>query len=89
MTNAISTKNLFEFPIRIIQLSQQQIFVNLANHMLSLKKQFQDIGDKITISKQKLEQEIKEIDSEIDNLVYDLYGITEQEKEIIEKSLIN
>ncbi len=37
--------------------------------------------------KQKIEQEIKKTDNEIDELVYQLYGITEEEKKIIEESL--
>jgi len=34
-----------------------------------------------------IEDEIKKTDSEIDNMVYDLYGITDDEKKIIENSL--
>ena len=55
--------------------------------MLSLNKQLQEIGDKNTLEKQKLEEEINKTDNEIDELVYQLYGITEEEKKIIEESL--
>ena len=55
--------------------------------MLSLNKKLQEIGDKNTLEKQKIEQEIKKTDSEIDELVYELYGITQEEKKIIEESL--
>jgi len=34
----------------------------------------------------KSEQQIKNVDYEIDEEVYKLYGITDKEKEIIEKS---
>jgi len=34
-----------------------------------------------------LEEEIKKTDNEIDELVYELYGINEEEKKIIEESL--
>src|SRR3989344_7145943 len=60
---------------------------NLADKILSLNKKLQEIGDKNTLEKQKIEQEIKKTDNEIDELVYQLYGITEQEKKIIEESL--
>ena len=55
--------------------------------MLSLNKKLQEIGDKNTLEKQKIQEEIKKIDNEIDELVYQLYGITEEEKKIIEESL--
>lgn len=34
----------------------------------------------------KIEEEIKKTDSEIDRFVYTIYGITEEEKKIIEES---
>jgi len=55
--------------------------------MLSLNKKLQEIGDKKTSETAKLEEEIKKTDNEIDELVYKLYGITEEEKKIIEESL--
>ena len=55
--------------------------------MPPLNKKLQEIGDKNTLEKQKIEQEIKKTDNEIDELVYQLYGITEDEKKIIEESL--
>lgn len=55
--------------------------------MLSLNKKLQKIGDKNTLERQKIQEEIKKTDREIDELVYQLYGITEQEKKIIEESL--
>jgi len=55
--------------------------------MLSLNKKLQEIGDKSTMEKEKIQKEIKKTDNEIDELVYQLYGITEEEKKIIEESL--
>ena len=37
--------------------------------------------------KERLEQQIKNVDYEIDAEVYKLYGITDEEKKIIEESL--
>ena len=55
--------------------------------MLSLHKRLNEIGDKQTTEKEKIETEIKKTDNEIDELVYKLYGITDEEKKIIEDSL--
>ena len=41
----------------------------------------------VEIKKAKIEAEIKKTDPEIDELVYKLYGITEEEKKVIEESL--
>ena len=70
-----------------MKLLIQLPFINLADKMLSLNKKLQEIGDKNTLEKQKIEQELKKTDNEIDELVYRLYGITEEEKKIIEESL--
>jgi len=37
--------------------------------------------------KELYERQIKIIDAQIDGLVYDLYGLTDEEIEIVEKSL--
>jgi len=42
---------------------------------------------KQTDSKFQLEKEIQKLDSEIDEEIYKLYGITEEEKNIIKESL--
>ena len=49
----------------------------LTNQLLN--KKLQEIGDRNTLEKQKLEEEINKTDNEIDELVYQLYGITEDE----------
>ena len=43
--------------------------------------------DKKTSETVKLEHEIQKTDEEIDELAYHLYGITEEEKKIIEEIL--
>ena len=54
--------------------------------MLSLNKRLQE--EKLSqFEKEKIEKEINKTDNEIDELVYKLYGITEEEKKIIEESL--
>lgn len=71
---------------KYIDNSNQQLLIKLADKMFSLNKKLQE--EKISqLEKQKLEQEIKKTDKEIDELVYQIYGITEEEKKIIEESL--
>ncbi|MFH1820930.1 MAG: hypothetical protein ABH852_00585, partial [Methanobacteriota archaeon] len=55
--------------------------------MLSLNKQLNEIGSKMTDQRRSIEEKIKQTDNEIDELVYKLYGITDEEKKIIEESL--
>ena len=59
----------------------------LSKKQLERSKALNSFGDKKTSETAKIEQEIKETDSEIDELVYKIYGITEEEKKIIEESL--
>jgi hypothetical protein len=42
------------------------------------------IGDKLADERARIENEMKKTDSEIDELVYRIYEITENEKKIIE-----
>jgi len=78
---------LDQLPIKLITESQQQPFVQLVDRMLSLNKKLNEFGDKNTSETAKLKAEIEKTDAEIDNLVYTLYGISAEEKKIIEDSL--
>lgn len=90
------SKNLFQkilivnakkLPIKIIPIGEQKSFTLLADKMLSLNKRLNELGDKKTDERTRIEEEIKKTDAEIDELVYKLYGITDSEKKIIEESL--
>ena len=90
-SKAIRTMDLDEYYLGKIPLpsskTENDIFIKLVDKMLSLNKRLNEIGDKKTDERQKIEEEIKKTDAEIDELVYKLYGITEKEKKIIEESL--
>lgn len=81
------TEFLEQLPIKIVPEPQQRPLVKLVNEMLALNKRLNELGDKQTNERQKIEEEIKKTDAEIDELVYKLYGITGEEKKIIEDSL--
>jgi hypothetical protein len=60
------------------------VFVELANRMLSLNERLAVLGEKATDERARIEEERKKTDSEIDEQVYRIYGLTEDEKAIIE-----
>jgi len=61
--------------------------VKLVEQMLDLHKQL--VAAKIPDEKTKIQRQIDTTDKQIDNLVYDLYGLTEEEIKIVEESLNN
>jgi len=77
---------LGKIPLPSVRIDNS-IFNRLVDTMLSLNKRLSEIGDKLTDERKRIEEEIKRTDAEIDALVYRIYGITEEEKKIIEGSL--
>ena len=58
--------------------------VALVERMLELHKQKQSANSEV--ARQRLEREINVTDKQIDALVYELYGLTEEEIKIVEGS---
>ena len=84
----IKPEDLRELPIRKTSSKEQERIAGLVDRILTLNKRLTEIGDKRTDERTKLEEEIKKTDAEIDELVYKIYGITEDaERKIIEESL--
>jgi len=81
-------KELEQFPI-LKDANKTDIakVITLVDKMLSLNRRLNEIGDKKTDERARVEEEIKKTDAEIDELVYKIYRITEEEKRIIEESL--
>lgn len=79
--------NIRALPIKIISKNEQKEIVELVDKRLLLQKQLNKSLDKRTDTNAKLENEIMGIGNIIDSLVYKIYGITEEEKKIIEDSL--
>ncbi|MFH0711888.1 MAG: N-6 DNA methylase [archaeon] len=76
-------KNL---PIRLPPSAQEKKIISLVEQMLELQKKYHD--EKIAGGeKERLKQQIDNIDYEINEEVYKLYGITDEEKGVIEESL--
>jgi len=90
--NAIRSMDFYEAYAKQIPVpkelseSHQQKIISLVNQMLSLQQKYHS-SDAVGHEKERLEQQIKNIDYEIDQEIYKLYEITSEEQKIIEESL--
>nr|QNO53354.1 hypothetical protein KFLEFLPM_00007 [Methanosarcinales archaeon ANME-1 ERB6] len=75
-------------PIRTINfddpedVTQHDKLVALVDNMLELQKKYREA--RMEIDKGLYERQIKIVDTQVDRLVYDLYGLTEEEIEVVE-----
>lgn len=76
-----------QFPIAPAPSDIRARIENLVTSMLKVEQKLSTIGSKLTDERARLEDEVRKIDAEIDELVYKLYGITEEEKKIIEECI--
>jgi len=77
---------LRELPIRMIDSSnkgKRDRIIFLVKSMLSLHKQLDEVNS--VSQKEIIQRQIYAMDAEIDRLVYELYGLTEEEITIVEK----
>ena len=82
----IVIKDLRKFPFRInVDKSIEKGIINLINHIIETKKRFHSA--RMERDKELYERQIKVVDTQIDRLVYDLYGLTEEEIRMVEESL--
>ena len=74
---------MFPLPIRFPSPAQEKRIISLVEQMLSLQKKYHD--EKISGGeKERLKQQIENTDYEIDEEIYKLYEITDEEKRIVE-----
>jgi len=76
-----------QVPIKKPTNSQEMEMTEHVGKMLQLNEKLLKIGDKLTDERHRLEEEMKRIDAAIDSLVYEIYGLTNAEKETVENSL--
>jgi hypothetical protein len=74
-------------PIKKVSDAQEQAVTKLVDKMLSLNERLNEVYHKTTDEHTRIEEELEKTDSEIDDMVYRIYGITESQKKIIEDSL--
>lgn len=60
--------------------------VALVDRMLELNKRLAPIRNRACSEQEELLRQFKRTDQEIDNLVYDLYGLTEEERKVVEEA---
>lgn len=79
---------LAPIPIKLTQSAREAEFrdqiVSLAGRMLDLHQRLAAKGDVHDYEREQIEREIAATDREIDNLVYDLYGLTAKERAVVE-----
>jgi hypothetical protein len=86
------TKYIEQLPIRTINFSESrdrahhEKMVTLAERMLDLHEQLAKA--KNPDDKTRVDREIESTDREIDQLVYELYGLTEEEIKIVEEATL-
>ncbi len=83
----VKLNELRQIPIKNISKVNQNKIKKSVEELLQLNKKLLEFKDKQTDQKAQLEKEIQKLYTEIDEEVYKLYGITEEEKKIIEDSL--
>jgi hypothetical protein len=82
------TQFIEQLPIRTIDFSnpeekvQHDKLIALVDTMLELQKNYHDA--RMERDKELYERQIKIVDAQIDRLVYDLYGLTEEEMKVVE-----
>lgn len=85
LTVNISKTFLEQLPIKDTSESRKRVIIEMVDKIISYNKDLARLGDKTTSETKELNDKIEKLDKEINKTVYDLYGITEKEKEIIEK----
>lgn len=87
LVDDINKEYLSQIPIRLINLSNKEEkavygkLVGLVNVIINLNT---ELAISKGNEKEQLQQQIDKTDKEIDDLVYELYGITDEERKIIE-----
>ena len=84
-TPQLKKVDLDRFPIILSRNSFPM--VKLVDRMLFLNKHLNEIGKQKTDERDKIGREILRIESDIDKMVYEIYGVSEEERKIIEDSL--
>ena len=67
------------------EVKMQEELVSIVDSIIETSKKLKDL--KLNSEKQLLETQIKAFEEKIDDLVYKLYSITDEEKKVIEDSL--
>ncbi|RLG20352.1 hypothetical protein DRN67_00160 [Candidatus Micrarchaeota archaeon] len=75
-----------QIPIKDISQNKQKEIEKLVENIITLYSKTTEIGNKQTDEKTRIAKKILETEKNIDELVYRIYGLTEEEKKIVEAS---
>ena len=81
--NDANTKRLHHFTNPVEKVQHDKL-VALVDNMLELQKKYHDA--RMERDKELYERQIKIVDTQIDRLVYDLYGLMEEERKVLESA---
>jgi len=77
---------LKQLPIKQPKSSDEKEIIKLVDKILSFSKRLNEISNEKTNEKTGIKEEINKIDSKINDLVYKIYGINEEERRIVENT---
>jgi len=72
--------HLKQLPLKDIKSDKQQPFIDIVNKILAITK------DEDYLENSDKQAKVKEYEHQIDQLVYNLYGLTDDEIKIVEKN---
>ena len=78
ITTALQTFDQWDFKGFVAELKKQKIKLSLVE-----QDEWEDYFNQYRQACQELSEQIKATDNEIDNKVFDLYGLTQEEREIV------
>jgi len=79
--NHVMWYELKQLPIKQISQEEQKPFVDLVDQILEITK------NEDYLEREDLQKQVKVLEKKIDELVYELYGLTKEEIELVEESL--
>jgi len=82
----IGTPQIRELPIKKATEKQEKDIIELVDKILELNKELQRV-EELSDKGKRLQEEINRIDKEIDQKVYELYGLTTEEIKIVEETV--
>ncbi|WMT53534.1 Eco57I restriction-modification methylase domain-containing protein [Ferroplasma acidiphilum] len=77
---------LGKIPIKVVPKEKQQEVINLVDKISELNTQLVKHGSKDTDKKHELVSQLNNTNAKIDETAFELYGITDEEKKVIEES---
>jgi len=87
LTVNVTQGYLSQMPIRNPTANEQRKVVELVDRLISLSKRLNELGDKKTHETATLTDEMNKTDTELDELVFDLYDLNEDEKKLVRGSI--